>query len=93
MSDPIESIEAGTSQKTTTQPAEFPDVSSTSTTTSGTEVSGVTRVNSMDELRTKAPEVYNKMMEGIANRIINEMRRRQERIKQLMREGRRNAGQ
>ena len=46
-----------------------------------------TKVSSLAELKEKAPEVYEKMMQGIAQNIISEMRERQERLKKLMREG------
>jgi hypothetical protein len=46
-----------------------------------------TKVGSLAELKEKAPEVYEKMMQGIAQNIISEMRERQERLKKLMREG------
>ncbi|HEY4831652.1 MAG TPA: hypothetical protein VIH61_03730 [Waddliaceae bacterium] len=46
-----------------------------------------TTVGSLAELKEKAPDVYNMMMQGIAQNIISEMRERQERLKKLMREG------
>lgn len=47
-----------------------------------------TTINSLADLKKKAPEVYDKMMQGIAMTICNEMKAHQERLKQLMRQGR-----
>ena len=48
-----------------------------------------TTVNSIKELREKAPEVYQKMLEGIAMNICGKMKDHQDRLKQMMREGNR----
>lgn len=50
------------------------------------ETTGSTRIGSMDELRRKAPKVYQKMLEGIAMNICREMEHHQDRLKKLMRE-------
>jgi hypothetical protein len=50
-----------------------------------------TPITSLADLKDKAPEVYKAMMEGIAQNIINKMNDHQERLKKLMREGRRDA--
>lgn len=47
-----------------------------------------TTINSMEELKEKAPEFYKKMMEGIAMTIIKDMRQHQERLKKMMRKSR-----
>lgn len=47
-----------------------------------------TTVNSAADLKEKAPEVWDKMMQGIAQNIIKDMRQRQERLKKMMREAR-----
>lgn len=54
-------------------------------------VDSKTKISSMAELRTKAPEVWQKMLEGIAMNICNEMRRHQEEIKTLRREYEKNS--
>lgn len=46
-----------------------------------------TKINSLQDLKKKAPQVYKMMMEGIAMNICNEMRSHQERLKKMMREG------
>ena len=49
-----------------------------------------TKIGSTSDLKSKAAEVYEKMMEGLARNIISEMRERQERLKKMMRESREN---
>jgi hypothetical protein len=56
------------------------------------EVDSLTTVGSMEELKKKAPEVYRMMMQGIATNIVNEMHRRDERLKKMWRENRSRAG-
>lgn len=48
-----------------------------------------TKFNTLDELKQKAPEVYQKMMEGIAMDICREMQRHQDDIKKINREAKR----
>jgi len=47
-----------------------------------------TTISSMTELKERAPEVYDKMLEGIAMTIIKGMRQHMERMKKLMRKSR-----
>lgn len=47
-----------------------------------------TKISSVGDLREKAPKVFDKMMEGIAMNIISKMRKAQERLKEMWREGR-----
>lgn len=44
-------------------------------------------VTSLEDLKTKSPELYKAMIEGIAQNICRKMQKNQERIKKLMREG------
>jgi hypothetical protein len=44
-------------------------------------------INSLSELKEKAPEVYNQMMLGIATNICSNMQHQQERLKQAIRQG------
>ena len=46
-----------------------------------------TKIGSMEDLKKKAPEVYNKMLEGIAMNICGHMREYAERFKKILREG------
>jgi len=46
-----------------------------------------TKIGSLKDLMKKAPELYNKMMQGIATNICNEMKHHQDRLKSLMRKG------
>ena len=48
-----------------------------------------TEIGSLNELKDKAPEVYDKMMIGIAYSICRRMREHAERLKKTMRESRR----
>lgn len=48
-----------------------------------------TKLNSLDELRQKAPKVYHQMMLGIAMNICGSMRRHAARLKQMIRESKR----
>ena len=88
---PLPSVDELAEQQQTQQVAE--QYSEAETTAQQNDVTSATSVSSMEELKSTAPEVHRMMMEGIATNIVNEMKRRQERIKELMREGRRNAGQ
>ena len=47
-----------------------------------------TGVKSVGDLRKEAPEVYEKMMMGIAQTIVSRMREHAERLKKLWRENR-----
>lgn len=49
--------------------------------------SATTQISSLNDLKAKAPEVYDAMLKGIAQNIISEMREAQERLKKKMREG------
>lgn len=46
-------------------------------------------ISSLAELREKAPEVYNQMLQGIAMNICGQMKHQQERLKQVIRDGQR----
>lgn len=59
----------------------------------GGGVSGQTKISSLEDLREKAPEVYQKMLEGIAQKIVNEIKEHQDRLKKMMEEARRASGQ
>jgi len=47
-----------------------------------------TTVKSMEDLKNKAPKVYNAMMQGIASSMISRMHDQQEHLKEMMRKGR-----
>lgn len=55
---------------------------------SPTDVNASTKIGSLSDLKRKAPELYQKMIEGIGMKICGEMREHQDRLKKLMREGR-----
>lgn len=55
----------------------------------GGEVNSNTKINGLDDLKKRAPKVYNLMMLGIATNICREMQHRQDELKKIMREGQR----
>ncbi|WP_213158508.1 hypothetical protein [Parachlamydia sp. AcF125] len=55
-------------------------------TSSSAGYSTSTRVDSLAELKKKAPKVYNAMIQGIATHICNEMKNHQDRLKKMTRE-------
>lgn len=71
--------------------------SSTSTTGTGSGTGGSgytpsTKVSSLEELKRIAPEVYQKMLEGIAMNMVSQIKKQADRLKEIMREARRQAG-
>lgn len=71
--------------------------------TSGTSATGTgnsggsgyttsTTVSSLEELKKIAPEVYQKMLEGIAMNMVSQIKKQADRLKEIMREARRQAG-
>lgn len=56
-------------------------------------ISGATKISNLEDLREKAPEVYQKMLEGIAQTIVNQIKEHQDRLKKMMEEARRESGQ
>lgn len=61
--------------------------------TNNTKATSATKVSSVGDLKKKAPEVYNAMLQGIGMSICNEMKHHQERLKKMMQEARRDSGQ
>jgi len=45
-----------------------------------------TTINSLADLKKKAPQLYQQMMQGIGMSICNDMQHHQDRLKELMRE-------
>lgn len=76
-----------------------PQTASTTTTTTSTGSSSPstggeswgtnTTISSLEDLRKKAPKVYEAMIQGIGMNMVNKMRSDQEHLKQIMREGNR----
>lgn len=59
----------------------------------GTESSGSSeKINSIADLKNKSPKLWNAMLMGIAQNICNEMREHMDRLREMMREGRRGGG-
>lgn len=83
-SNGVESTPQTTSTTTTTT------TTSTGSPTSGGESWGTnTTISTLEDLRKKAPKVYEAMIQGIGMNMVNKMRRDQEHLKQIMREGNR----
>lgn len=53
-----------------------------------TDVNSSTKINSLSELRERAPKIWNAMMMGIAQRICSESKHHSDHLKQIMRESR-----
>lgn len=90
MTTPIPQSQAQTPAVTATTPssANAATAGAVASANSGGELNTNTKINSMDDLKKKAPKLYQKMLEGIGMAICNDMRDHQERIKRLMRESR-----
>jgi predicted nucleotidyltransferase len=87
MSDPITNTQPVSPSSTSTSSSESPSGSSATT-----SYSTQTELSSLGDLKEKAPQVYDATMMGIAQSMISQMKRSQERLKEIMREGRRQAG-
>jgi hypothetical protein len=53
----------------------------------GEKATSSTKIRTLADLKSKAPEIWQKMLESLGMKICNEMRQHQERLKKLMREG------
>lgn len=53
---------------------------------SSDEIPSDTHFSSVTELQAEYPELYDNMIKGIANTIIEDMKRHQRRFKEIMRE-------
>ena len=60
---------------------------------SGGMTAGSTVPNDIEKLKAAYPELWQKIMEGIAMDICKKMERHQDDLKRIMREARRNSGQ
>ncbi|MCB1113713.1 MAG: hypothetical protein KDK62_03050 [Chlamydiia bacterium] len=95
MSDGINPI-AGSQTTSQSQQPSTTQITSDATSQSGAvqasgKSSSTTKIKNLDDLKKKEPKFYEKMMEGIAMTIVNEMRDHQERLKEMMREARERA--
>ena len=88
MSDSTDSTTTVTATDSSAEAAASTDTKSPSGT-----ADSFTTVNNMSELKTKAPEVYKAMMQGLATNICNEMKASQDRIKEMNRKFREDTGQ
>lgn len=72
-------------QLSSTPPAEH-TAHSTEKTGPTAQPNSKTRISSLEDLKHKAPKLYNQMMVSIAMNICNRMKRAQDRLKVLMRQ-------
>jgi hypothetical protein len=77
------------SSSSTIPPAAAADAQQTPSAPSG-GVSGSTKVNSLNDLKEKAPEVYNQMLLSMATTVCQDSKKQQDHIKEIMAEARRN---
>lgn len=69
----------------------LPTTPMTGTSSSVAGMNSKQTINSIADLKAKQPELYNMMMQGIANTIINEMRDHQQKLKEIMRKAQQDA--
>lgn len=55
------------------------------------DFTAATTISSMNDLRQKAPKIYNAMLQGLATNMVNEMKDHQARIKEMNRKAREDA--
>lgn len=84
MTDPVSSVNSST-------PVTPASAAEASKSTSSGQVTSSTNISSIADLKAKAPKVYHQMMLGIATVIVNEMKARQDHIKEIWAEARRNS--
>lgn len=54
----------------------------------GSQVTSKTTISSLNDLKKKAPQLYQQMMIGIAMTICSQMQHAQDRVKEMMRKAR-----
>ncbi len=88
MSDPITPVD-------NTNPLFHSAPTSTNATTAGGVAQshsaaggGLTKINSLEDLKKKAPQVYKMMMLSLQESVRRDMQNHQEHLKKIMREGR-----
>lgn len=84
MSDPVSSVNSSTP----VAPATAAEAAKSG---SSGQVNASTNISSLAELKEKAPKVYQQMMISVATTIVNDMKARQDHIKQIWAEARRNS--
>lgn len=57
-----------------------------------TSYTSSTKISSLEDLKKKAPKVYDAMLKGICMGVIRDMREHQEHLKEMMRKGREGKG-
>lgn len=88
MTDAVSSVQ---SSAVTQQVSSTSTATPTAATSSGGGGGDTGKINSLADLKDKAPQVYNAMMVGIAQNICKDMEDGQRRLKEIMEENRRNS--
>lgn len=73
--------------------ASDPTTAAGAATTGGEPVTNLTTVNSLGDLRKKAPKVFGAMMMGIAQNICYDMKHHDDTLKEMMRKARQDSGE
>jgi hypothetical protein len=60
--------------------------------TAAVPFNGSTPISSLDDLKEKAPELYNAIMQSVAMNIVNDMNDAQQRLKELQDKERQDSG-
>lgn len=55
------------------------------TAATGENVTGASTFSSLEDLRTRAPKIFQKMMEGISSNMIDQLKKGADRVKEAMR--------
>lgn len=87
MTSPTHAAATTTTATTATAPSSANPSTAEAMASSNGGATTSTKIGSLNDLKEKSPELYNKMMQGIATNICNEMKDHQDRLKRLMREG------
>ena len=86
-----ESVSASTTPSTTSVTTDSVAQAGAAQAHGGETVNSSTKLRTLADLKSKAPELWQKMLEGIGMNICNEMRRHQEELKDLRRKYEKNA--
>lgn len=83
-------VEASSGVSPTASPSSTPGATAPSG-GGGSGYSSKTSISSVGDLKSKAPEVYDAMLKGIAQSIISKMRQHQDHLKEMWNKARRDS--
>jgi hypothetical protein len=91
MSSPITSSSESTANiSATTNEANTATSGAVASVSNQQQLSSASTISSLSDLKSKSPELYKKMMEGIAFGMVNKMQRDQLHLKEAMQKARQN---